>query len=408
MPRSPKSLLLCAAVASLAPSARGDLGAAVRRSTPSHASSAALPADAPLSSSVVVPLRRVGARPTRDGVRPSASLYVGQVSVGHPLQTLQVTFDTASGNVLLPHRGCKSAACAEHQRFSPWESSTAMDINLNGSAVQAEHRIAEGKGVRDAVMLGYAQSDLGTGNVTAVLVRDSVCIAAGACVDMGVLAATSMDDEPFRASPNDGIVGLGLESLASGKIFSFLGRLFEGSRNVKPQFGLALGADAGELHFGSHEGAPLAEPLRWFPVDHPEMGFWQVAIQAVRVGDRTVHECSKGCHGIVDTGVSHLGAQRSHHSTLLAALSPRLSESGACEGPDLSFDLGGFVLTLSAADYTDVECHAQVGSLDLEEPDFVGVFALGAGLLRRYYAAFDWEQGRLAFARMAAESVVVV
>jgi len=417
MPRSPARLLLGATIVSLAPLARGDLGAAVRRSTPSQAT-AALPADAALSSAVVVPLRRVRARSIH-GTRGAASLYVGQVSVGHPAQELQVTFDTASGHILLPHRACKSAACEAHHRFSPWESSTAMDINMNGSAVQEGHRIAQGAGVRDGVTLGYTQSDLGSGNVSAVLVRDSVCVAPKACVDMGLLAATSMDETPFAAAPNDGIVGLGLESLAFAKMFSFLDRLFEGSRNVRPQFGIALGEEVGELHLGGHDGAPLAAPLRWFPVDHPDQGFWQVAIQEVRVGATTVHDCAKGCHGIVDTGVSHLGVQKSNMAALMAALKPSRSESGACQGPELNFDLGGFALTLPAEAYADDECNVQVGSLDLEEPEFTGVFAFGASMLRHYYAAFDWESRRLAFAPMlsaekakssaaAGESVVVV
>ena len=41
-------------------------------------------------------------------------------------------------------------------------------------------------------------------------------------------------------------------------------------------------------------------------------GFWEVAIQSVRLGNLTVHACAAphGCRGIIDTGASRLGAPR--------------------------------------------------------------------------------------------------
>eukprot|EP00428_Durinskia_dybowskii_P025803 CAMPEP_0170232236 /NCGR_PEP_ID=MMETSP0116_2-20130129/15858_1 /TAXON_ID=400756 /ORGANISM="Durinskia baltica, Strain CSIRO CS-38" /LENGTH=412 /DNA_ID=CAMNT_0010483019 /DNA_START=97 /DNA_END=1335 /DNA_ORIENTATION=- len=395
--------LLFSALAALTmqPSA-GDLGAALRRSP--LAAPAALPASAPLRGSIVIPLRRLPARGYEGDDGEDASFYVGTVFVGHPAQALQVSFDTASGHVVLPHRGCQTVACKEHRRFSPWESTTAMDINTNGTEVLPGSRLVRGKARRDVVTLSYTQSDLGSGNATGVLVRDSVCVGPEACVDMEIMAALSMDEEPFRGMPNDGIVGLGLQALAAGPLCSFLGRLFEGSKGVRPQIGIAFHAESGELHIGGHERAPLAAPLRWFPVDHPQDGFWQVAIQAVVVGGVKVAGCQKGCHGIVDTGVSRLGVQKSHLGPLIAALSTSRVEGGACQGPDLTLDLGDMALTLKAADYADDDCEVQLGSLDLEEPAYTGVFALGAGVLRRYYAAFDWEQQKLAFAPMAARA----
>lgn len=415
MPLSSKRILLAGGLAALSVApALGDLAAALRRGSSGTSSPVAvLPADAALSGSVAVPLRRVGVRGPQGGpalldAPAGLSFYVGRISLGHPAQELEVMFDTASGHVLLPHRACSGAGCAAHHRFSPWESSTAMDVNLNGSAVQEGRRFAQGNGTRDGVSLSYTQSDLGTGDAKGVLVRDSVCVAPGACVDMGILAATHMDEKPFLLMPGDGIVGLGLEALAAGPLYSFLGRLFKGSRNVRPEFGIALGAELGEIHFGGHDGVPLAAPLQWFPVDHPEQGYWQVSIRAVRVGNETVHACEKGCHGIVDTGVSSLGVQASYLPSLSKALGVVQSREGGCQGPDLTLELGGMALTLPAEAYADSDCRLLLGSLDLEEPEFVGVFALGAAVLRHYYAAFDWEQQRLAFAPLKAGGVQAV
>merc|ERR1740129_1926329 len=171
-----------------------------------------------------------------------------------------------------------------------------------------------------------------------------------------------------------------------------------------PQFGLALGTEGGELHLGGHDPAHLAGPLRWYPVDHPEAGLWQVSVQSVRVGSVTVDDCRQGCHGIVDSGVSRLGVQASKLHKLqsrLAVASP--GQIAGCRGPSLTFELGGMALTLEAVDYTDSDCTPLLGKLDLEEPEWVGVYAFGSTMLRRYYAAFDWQHRRLGFAPLAGE-----
>ncbi len=60
-----------------------------------------------------------------------------------------------------------------------------------------------------------AQPDLGTGEASAVSMRDSVCSEAGvfyrnrACVDLAILAALSEDEVPFRAMLNKDLNGDG-------------------------------------------------------------------------------------------------------------------------------------------------------------------------------------------------------
>lgn len=290
-----------------------------------------------------------------------------------------------------------------------------MDVLVNGAPVQEGHRLAKGEQKRDAATVGFTQADLGQGDATAVMVRDSICLAGSgvftgnrSCTDMAVLAAIKLDDTPFRAMPNDGIVGLGRLNLTPAPMFSFLGRLFEGSRGIPRQFGISFGADHGEIYFGGYNSALVQGPLVWLPVDHPESGFWQVAIQAVRVGGKTVDSCLKGCHGVIDTGASRIGVQESKLPAIKAALASGPVRDGRCNGPILEFDLGSITLTLHPKDYTDSECVPVLGSLDLQEPEFVGVYALGEAVLRRYYAAFDWEKERVGFAPQLEKFATVV
>lgn len=286
-----------------------------------------------------------------------------------------------------------------------------MDVDANGGLVEGIGkglRLAIGRHRRDVVSITFTQSDLGEGEAHAVIVRDTLCVGSerggNTCVDMAIAAATSMDEIPFGQMPCDGIVGLGFGQLSTSPLSSFLGRFFGASTNVLPQFGIAFGADRGELHLGGHDSARLSAPLQWFPVDHPEYGYWQVAIQAIRFGNVTVDACKHGCHGIIDTGVSRLGVQANRMSALKRAMAGGLMHGQECKGPNLSFDLGGFSLTFEAKDYAGVNCAPDLGLLNLDEPKFVGIYAFGETLLRRYYAAFDWEHKKLGFAPLVRKT----
>jgi len=340
-----------------------------------------------------------------------ATFYVGKLAVGQPAQEFKVLFDTSSGHVLLPHLACKSKACIEHKRFSPGASSTAMDVNVDGTAVDKGHRFARHGLVRTGVAIDFTQADLGEGQAKTVVVRDNVCIEGDkgdACVNLETVTAVEMQDVPFRAMPNDGILGLGMQALAAGPLLNFMGVLMDGSKTVLPQFGISFGSDGGDLYLGGQHPA-LSSPIQWLPVNHPEGGYWQVDIKSVRVGGKTIDTCKRGCHGIIDSGTSHLGVQSYRLPLLRAAIDTQLHPTAGCGGPSLEFDLGVMVINLEAEDYSDENCKFAVGSLNLEEPAFVGVYAFGESVLRRYYAAFDWENKKVGFApNPAAPAATVV
>jgi hypothetical protein len=336
------------------------------------------------------------------------SFYVGRLFIGSPEpQELQVLFDTASGNVLLPHQICKSQACVSHRRYSPWRSLTSADINLDGAPVQPGHRLAKGNVSRDASKLEFTQADLGDGNALAVLVRDRVCMGTDhtdqACATMDVQAAIQLDDHPFADLPSDGIVGLGLGGLVSAANFSIFEQFLKENPTMLPQFGISFGAGAGELYLGGHDSSKFVGQLQWFSVLHPDDGFWEVPIQSVRVGGVTLDACVNGCRGIIDTGATLMGVQNNKfeevRSALTAAASP--GPSGGCTGPELEFDLGSLKLSFRVEDYAGEGCAPQIGPLNLDPPEFNGVYAFGETMLRRYYTAFDWTGRRIGFAPAA-------
>lgn len=347
------------------------------------------------SGVVVVQLRKLSPLSNRKG----GNFYVGKISVGVEPQEMRVVFDTSSGHVLVQHETCTSASCTEHTRYNQHDSLTATNVNIDGSPVPPNR-------TQERVAVELAQTDLGTGLAEGVLVSEKVCFGRGktgpVCTQMDVLAADQTADDPFRGMPNDGIVGLGLDSLSINPEANFINRL-KGAKGMKSQFGMYYGPLNGEIMFGGYDSTRISSPLQWFPVVRPDDGFWQVLIRAVRMGDKVIDSCPQGCRGIIDTSVWRVGVEEMSLPKLSPFLSATASPQG-CQGQDLEFDLGGFSLKLKAQDYTTAACTADVVPLALGE-DFKDVYALGGVLLRHYYAAFDWSTKLVGFSPLTERFV---
>mmetsp|Transcript_106021 Transcript_106021/g.192915 ORF Transcript_106021/g.192915 Transcript_106021/m.192915 type:complete len:674 (-) Transcript_106021:52-2073(-) len=379
------------------------------------------------------------------------SFYVARLAAGHPdAQDLLVTFDTASGQVILPFSGCTSMACLEHRRYKPEGSAVSADINADGDLVVQGKRLADDSVTRDAITIGFSSLDLGDGKVAGHFVEEAICLKATSpegslvvaqesnvsvdsqgrhslCAKVSMVMATEMSDVPFRAVPHDAYIGLGLKGLSIRSRFTFLERLgqtkdmdasWRALAGPAPpltplgstQFGLFFSQSFGEIAFGGHDPKRLASPLTWVPVENVEQGYWQVAIQGIRVGNRTLEACKGGtCRGIIDSCTSTIGVPKALASDLKGSLD---LSSGAlpgldCAGPDLQLELQGATLTLRAEDYATSDgikpCEPSISTLDLPE-QFAGVFILGEPLLRRYYSVFDWGTEKIGFGVAAVPS----
>jgi len=92
-------------------------------------------------------------------------------------------------------------------------------------------------------------------------------------------------------------------------------------------------------------------------VAKPILGHWQVAIKALRIGNRTVGSCEDGsCRGIVDTGTSHLGIPGPFVQEVADLLSVPvdggLEDCREAEGLKVELELdGGIKLELSPRNY---------------------------------------------------------
>lgn len=352
--------------------------------------------------------------------------YFGKVFLGLPKQQqFTVVFDTGSGHLFLPSSTCETDSCKKHRRFDRSASGSVVDIDYEGTAVPAD--AAE----RDQVSISY-----GTGSVVGEFVRETVCLAdhsglsaegaAGVqtCIHMRVITATELSQDPFDAFKFDGVLGLGLDSLAVDPEFSFFGQMAKANNLTDASFGYFLSRDdtmASEISFGGYDPRRMASPMQWVPVHEPKLGFWQMQVKKVSVAGEALPLCEEGdCVAIADTGTSLLGAprqvtQRLHW--LLARKVPGNPEELDCRefhGPDLIFELAnGVTLTLGPEDYSRTAamqvvqqktgvaqtiCRASLLPVDGDAALGPKTWILGEPVLRKYYTAYDWKQQQIGFA----------
>lgn len=330
----------------------------------------------------VVKLDRQDVRQVADCVADAQrGYYVGVVLVGHPFRRLRVSFDTTLGQVMFPSIKCQSAACMERRRYSREASMTARVADYHPED-------------RDVFTVGLA----GEGSAMGDLLHEKVCLHEKACANLGIMAMTEMSEAPFRAMPHDGLIGLGLKSMSVSENFNFLHNL--APHASRPQFGLILGPTGGEIVFGGHNPARLAEgaSLAWSQVERPEDGHWQVRLSSVRVGNQSVGMChAGGCRAIVASSEARIGIPADLFPLFQTHFPADSAEPGAsgdfdCQGPTLQFELEGIMLTLRPEDYmTGSSCTPLLSPLQLSR-EFEGVFVLGEPILKKYYAVFDAEE----------------
>lgn len=407
----------------------------------SAASDAAQIAQSPSKFVVKLHRQRVAVLTETDAMAYK-SIYFGTIFIGAPKQEFSVVFDTGSGHVVVPSTACKNETCRIHRRYSRKASPHAVDVDYDGTLVVPGQP-------RDQITVAY-----GTGEVTGQFIFDSLCLSSPSsdlvegvapleaprldddCLSLRVVMATEMTHDPFHAFSFDGILGLGLEGLAIAPEFSFFGQMMAQGRVAESTFGVFL-ADSddeqSEICFGGHSPEHLLSEPEWSPIALPELGYWQVQIRNVRVGNTSFNFCDDGqCRAIVDTGTSVLAVPKDFADELHGKLAKDLhdppggSKGGGCKhalGSLLHFDIDGLTVTLSPADYSrqaialdgesddaeaprnndtenaaaDSKCEPTLLPIDMPAPVGPKLFIWGEPVLRKYYTLYDLEKQRIGF-----------
>mmetsp|Transcript_97098 Transcript_97098/g.231042 ORF Transcript_97098/g.231042 Transcript_97098/m.231042 type:complete len:525 (-) Transcript_97098:120-1694(-) len=413
---------------------------------------------------------------SEDGVVHHKSAYYGEISVGTPPQAFEVVFDTGSGHLVLPSIMCRSDTCLNHRRYRRRASLVAKDIDVDGTPVLPNQ-------ARDQITVSY-----GTGEITGIFVQDKVCLgqakaappspapatpsgakmgASGAsllqldrarmasasqlveededeesdgrpdhgCVDLRLVSATDMTEDPFSSFRFDGVLGLGLPSLSQTQEFNFLEAGSGGGSwssfvpDGERMFGVFLAKSAeeeSEITFGGWQSERIVNgsELAFCNVQDSQEGYWQLEVFGIKANGQALDFCAEGCRAVVDTGSSLLGVPTDLGDQLVDILR-HPSVAGKCTGPGpkLEIDLGNFTVVLDPSDYARLEfieeegeereerqerqerqdppdspanatgddqsCVPMVMHIDLPPPLHPRTLILGEPVLQRYYTVFD-------------------
>ncbi|NXE27322.1 PEPC protein, partial [Ardeotis kori] len=140
------------------------------------------------------------------------SSYFGEISIGTPPQNFLVLFDTGSSNLWVPSSYCQTAACLNHAKFQPNESSTFI---YNGQSFT----------------LSY-----GSGALTVVLGYDTLTIQSITVTNQEFGLSENEPTQPFYYADFDGILGMGYPSLAAGGTPTALQGMLQQNQLTQPIF----------------------------------------------------------------------------------------------------------------------------------------------------------------------------
>jgi hypothetical protein len=314
--------------------------------------------------------------------------YFGKLDIGTPPQSFSVVFDTGSGNLMVPGDDCQSPACLSHDRFAQASSSTAHQVNCDGSEV------GDGKDP-DEVTITF-----GTGHITGRCLEDNICIG-NLCAKGAFIASTDESRHPFASFTFDGVLGLALSNMAQGQQFSLMTQLSGKQMLRKPIFSVFLSDsndEDSEITFGAAKPEHMASDMFWVDVASPS-GYWEVQIDDITLDNKPQNLC-KDCRVAVDTGTSQLAGP----SDVIGELARILNVAQDCSNykslPHLGFVIGSHVLNLAPRDYVDKRndnCDVSLMSLNVPPPKGP-LFVFGIPFLQKYFTVYDHENSRVGFA----------
>uniref|UniRef100_A0A8C6YWE4 Gastricsin-like n=1 Tax=Nothoprocta perdicaria TaxID=30464 RepID=A0A8C6YWE4_NOTPE len=310
------------------------------------------------------------------------SSYFGEISMGTPPQSFLVLFDTGSSNLWVPSIYCQTAACTNHARFNPSQSSTFTN---NGQSYT----------------LSY-----GSGALTVLLGYDTLTIQSISVTNQEFGLSEDEPTQPFYYANFDGILGMAYPSLAVGGAPTALQGMLQQNQLTEPIFSFYFSRQptydyGGELILGGVDTQLFSGEIMWAPVTQ-EL-YWQIAIEEFAIGDSVTGWCSEGCQAIVDTGTFLLTVPQQYLDYFLQAVGAQQTSYGVSDGnlPTITFIINGAQFPLSPSAYiTNDNGYCTVGIEVTYLPSQNGqpLWILGDVFLKQYYSVFDMANNRVGFA----------
>mmetsp|Transcript_21003 Transcript_21003/g.59949 ORF Transcript_21003/g.59949 Transcript_21003/m.59949 type:complete len:666 (+) Transcript_21003:190-2187(+) len=307
--------------------------------------------------------------------------YYGNVGIGTPPQVMRLTFDTGSADVWVPSPACRP--CQTPRVFDPSKSRTFVSSSV------------------------YEVLHYGKGIVMGSVAYDTISLGGYYLHAQNMLLVE--EEDQFEGATFDGVLGLAWDAIAhtGATVFS---RMVAKRLIPSPVFSVALTAGAGsELIVGGVDANRFDKAtLAWAPVI--EFKWWAIE-GSFGVGSKVLF---KDIKLVVDTGTSYFNIPAPYFRTFALALlthdnmercfvdaqlSVLVCECGlAHKAPPLTFNVGGRVFSIPALYFFSEPLPDGLCILEVSAGPETLPWILGDVFLRRVYAIFDVEKGRVGLA----------
>jgi len=312
--------------------------------------------------------------------------YYGQIELGTPGQSFNVIFDTGSSNLWVASSQCDSS-CGLHSRY---RSALSLTYIADGTPFN----ITYGSGP----VGGFDSIDnLATGGLKVTKQTFTEVTDAS-----GLGAA-------FLIGKFDGILGLAWPSLSVNGITPVMQNLISQKAIANGEFAFFLGnadSEDGELTIGGYDETRFTGSLNYVPLK--SQTYWQINIEAFKIGSTNFVTTPGGESAIIDSGTSLLTGPSTAVAQIAKSLGAKsLGSTGeyvlSCDSKllkDIDIEISGVTYTLSPDDYLIPDggiCILGIEGLDVPEP-LGPLWILGDIFIRKYYTVFDVTNSRVGIA----------
>lgn len=280
--------------------------------------------------------------------------YVGEIRLGSPAQEIPVIFDTGSGNLWVTSSLCSAVSCKDHLSYNRNKSLSFRRLGLG------------------------LQVTFGTGNVMGEINQDVLEIGGIEILKQKFAEILDESGEVFSAGKFSGILGLGYPQMAPYNINPVFDNVIKSQklkRNIMSFYYSFNEKYDGEVIFGDLNENKFHGQIDYYPVI--EQYYWTIKMDDVKVGNKSLGLCIKGCLAIVDTGTTLISAPTGDLRKLLEALNIHNNCKGFENAPKLKFIFGGKEYELHPSEYVSkksddeelaMSCRAMLMPLDVPEP----------------------------------------
>jgi len=319
--------------------------------------------------------------------------YVGEISIGNPIQTLRVVFDTGSSDLWISDPQCPD--CENLSAFNKSKSFSHVLVDNQPFIV-----------------------NFGTGSTMGYEAVEDFVIGGLSCE--GAHYGEILTGGDFLRDFNlDGIVGIGFRGLASVTRPTVLELIFHQNPTIQRLFSIYFAGpespqNASHIWFGGYDLELVGKDVDWYytPVVRRTFGdfkFWSVkmvSFQGLDIsGEILFSTCASGCFAIIDSGTGGIGIPEPAYHYVVNLINQRIRCKGnTCFNTQVE-DFPTFMirfmpdLNLPLKPNHYVSCTSANICVYKIQPIFgESYWTFGAVFIEAYYTLFDAENLRVGFA----------